>query len=627
MTEIIQTRTEHSRSLEDAERYRAIETLVELGQLIPLDEIETYHGRIAPANDENEWVVDPSFANGGNDSGNYNVNKRPTLYSGYHKIASDFAEARLEPFVRKEYEKSLETKVSSLPAQQLQALQAGADDQSVKWYRTLSSDAQLLEQSLPEEERQGIEANAASSVNRRLKIEIHNIISQDADAKIIDFNFNPNDLDEDNKQKYIQALRSLLLPVTEGSPVSFDQQGAPARLIKAINERQKKSPLMFEADVEELARASGNDRQVTMQLAGAFNARTLAQTSPVYLAYRLLSKSEDLILEENNISGEVAQYPLNLEYVGQFLRKAHIVGAKTGVWSATLERNIQTVSFFDLEKVTTEKALDAKRTAMRSKLGGLATEMSELLGVKPAHEQPNLIRLLSDAHIKPEKLVEAAKQVESYAQIFEADAGNWEGFTLAEHTETVLRNFDENYADDLPVEYLAPMRLAILAHDIGKPIAAAEGTKHLQKKYNVAQADDFFNKLNIDKKMKQLLLRVIGDGAELAFQIDVRHGGQPAETAMNRLADQAVHEFTGGEVVSDAQRQSFIEMCKILQICDGGAYTSMAVTRGRRGMGRYRNAPSFNQSFAQPVGLGKHAIRLRGTDEKPADHDQTPRGE
>lgn len=619
--EALQTRTEYSRSLDDAERYRALDTLVELGQLIPLAEIETYHGRVALAADHRDWIVDPNFANGGNDSGNYNVNQRPTLYTGDRQIANDFANARMAPAVTRRYNQALEAKVGSLTPEQRQALQADADDKAIKWYRNLSTDAQILEQRLPADERQAI----TDSASEPFKVEVHNIISEDADAKIIDLNFNPNQLDEAARQQYVEALRVLLLPVTEGSPVSFDQQDATARLIKAIKARPQTNPLIFEKDVDELAEMSGNDKQVTMQLAGASNARILAQSSPNYLVYKLQSQSSDLIMEENNISGQEARYPLNLEYVGQFLRQAHIVGAKVGVSSATLDRDIQMVSFFDLDKVTTEKALVTKRTNMGRKLGGLAAAMGELPGTKPAVEQPALLRLLSDAHSKPEKLVEAAKQVEGYDKIFEADAGNWEGFTLAEHTETVLRNFDENYADEVPVEYLAPMRLAILVHDIGKPVAVAQRAKHLQKRYNVAQADDFLGKLGVDKKMKQLLLTVIGDGAELAFQVDIRHAGHAAESAMNRLADKAIQEFTGDNDVSDAQQQSFIEMCKILQVCDGGAYTSMAVTRAARGRGRYRNAPSFNRSFAQPLGIGKRKIKLREGDEFPAESDLTSR--
>lgn len=62
MTEALQTRTEHSRSLEDAEKFQALDTLKEVGLLVPLSEVETYHGRVGSASEVAEWAVDPSFA-------------------------------------------------------------------------------------------------------------------------------------------------------------------------------------------------------------------------------------------------------------------------------------------------------------------------------------------------------------------------------------------------------------------------------------------------------------------------------------------------------------------------------------------------------------------------------------
>lgn len=304
---------------------------------------------------------------------------------------------------------------------------------------------------------------------------------------------------------------------------------------------------------------------------------------------------------------------------------AHVVGVKQSIGSATLHRDITSVSFFDLEKIATAKGLEAERKAIWQRLGGMATALSQF---NKGEVQPQpLMHLLTDAYAKPEKLVAAAEDVEGYVTIFEGDAGNWEGFTLAEHTETVLRNFDESFAENLPVGLLAPMRLAILSHDIGKPIAAARGEKHKQMEYNVAQADDFLGKLGVDDKLKGLLLAIIGKGEELAFQIEVRGAGEPTKAVMRELATKTMKQFYGSESVTDEQITGFIEMCKMLQVCDGGAYTSMAITRPvARGSGRYRNAPSFNGSFAQPAGFGKRTIRLREEGDKAADSDLTPKG-
>ncbi|MBP7857780.1 hypothetical protein KA016_01835, partial [Candidatus Saccharibacteria bacterium] len=172
-----------------------------------------------------------------------------------------------------------------------------------------------------------------------------------------------------------------------------------------------------------------------------------------------------------------------------------------------------------------------------------------------------------------------------------------------------------------PVEFLAPMRLAILSHDVGKPIAAANGEKHLQKKYNVLQADDFLTKVGVDERLKGILLAVVGEGADLAYKIDVRGAGDAAEAELETLARNTLSKFGTGDKI-DGQIAGFVEMCKMLQLCDGGAYTSMATTRVEGGL--YRNYPSFNRSFAPPVGLGKRDIRLREPGGLMAELDLTP---
>ncbi len=77
--------------------------------------------------------------------------------------------------------------------------------------------------------------------------------------------------------------------------------------------------------------------------------------------------------------------------------------------------------------------------------------------------------------------------------------GELERFTLGEHTETVLRMFDETFADVLPAKLLPVMRLIILTHDLGKPEAVRHGKKNDQKEFNLKEGGGFFNELGIEK--------------------------------------------------------------------------------------------------------------------------------
>ncbi len=644
MSEALQTRTEHSRSLEDAEKFRAIETLKEVGLLVPVSELETFHGRVGTKEEVAEWAVDPSFANGSNDSGNNNVNNRSTLYSGDKETAQDFADERAgfkqlyySHLLKKVREYTPEENVGRLERQNAfmkklweEDVASGRADAATTsptvWTmeQLLGSNSHVEVHHLRESlGKQAYEDFKQQFADQR-RAEVHEIVTADTDATVLDFSFDESKLDDEAKAKYKQALRALVIPITEGSPVSWDSRDEVSPFI-AVMQKAKKH-IVLQSDVGDLAAEAGVGEQVALQLASAYNTRQIALQKPSYLISQLIKHSKDIVTDSLEIDGERQELPINLEYVQRYLREAHIVGVKQSISSATLNRGVTSVSFFDLEKTITAKGLEAERQATWQRLGSVATSLGEVMRPEVVQEQ-SLLRLLEDVHAKPDKLVEAAKLVDGYEEIFNGDAGNWEGFTLAEHTETVLRNFDESFAENLPVELLAPMRLAILSHDVGKPIASARGEKHRQKEYNVAQADDFLGKLGVDERLKGLLLAVIGDGEELAFQIEVRGAGEPAEAAMKELATSTLQKFYGSKSVTDEQINGFAEMCKMLQVCDGGAYTSMAITRREGGKGRHRNAPSFNASFAQPVGFGKRTIRLRREGDKAAASDLTPKAD
>lgn len=641
MSEELQTRTEHSRSLEDADRYRALETLKEVGLLVPLTELETFHGRVASADEEVEWAVDPSFANGSNDSGNYNVNNRPTLYTGDKDTAQDFADERSgfkqlyhSHLLKKAREYTPEENVGRLERQNAwmkkvweEDIAAGkkdvVDSGPTVWTmdQLLASNPHVeafhLRDSLGKQAYDDFKQQYAD----RRRAEVHEIVTGDTDATVLDFSFDESKLDDEAKAKYRQALRALAIPITEGSPVSWDARNEVSPFVGAMQKAKKY--FVLKNDISSLAADAGIDEQVALQLASAKNSRQVALQKPSYLLSQLLEHSQDIITDSLEDDGERQEFPINLEYVQRYLRENHIVGVRQSLSSATLNKDITSVSFFDLEKTITAKGLETERLATWHRLGSVATSLGLVMRPEVEQKQP-LLRLLEDAHAKPDKLVAAAKMVEGYEDIFNGDAGNWEGFSLAEHTETVLRNFDESYAENLPVELLAPMRLAILSHDVGKPIASARGEKQRQKEYNAAQADDFLGKLGVDERLKDLLLTVIGDGEDLAFQIEVRGAGETAVKAMRELAVNTLQKFYSSENVTNEQINGFTEMCKMIQVCDGGTYTSMAITRREGGNGRHRNAPSFNSSFAQPVGFGKRTIRLRGEDDKAAASDLTP---
>lgn len=562
MSESLQLRTEHSRSLEDATKFKALQDLTELGVLIPLEEIETYHGRVANEQDTKPWTVDRTFANGSNDSGNNNVNNRPTLYTGERQVALDFATARKAHLER-------------------------------------------------------------TGVPQRLHPAAYRITSPDTEARILDIAFDPMTLPDDKQAMYFKALKGLVIPMTEGSPVDFDDRNHTKSVIKQIS--LLGTSTLAQEDVATIAAKTGATVATVEQLAGAYNAAHLSHTNLGYMAYRLISSRGAIITDSVPTPNGPVEAPINLEYVERYMRNAGIVGVKQRITSATLgDRRVDSISMFDLEKVNTVAEVEKQRETTWKHLGPLTNIKEVRMEAPMGRPQAPLMKTLEDVYAKPEKLVADARKVPGYDRLFDADAGNWEGYTLGEHTETVLRNIDENYADTMPVQLLKFMRLAAIAHDIGKPNAAAEGDRANQKKYNLSQAADFFTNLGIDPNTQGLLMAMIGEGQEYALQLDVRKGGAAALANMKHFAEKTLQRFTSSGEASDDQTYAFMTICRALQVCDGGAYTSMAVTRKSSG-GRHRNAPSFNTAFAPPTGPGKRTIELRKPNQASAPERLAPR--
>lgn len=544
MYEKTQTRTEHSRSLDDAERFKAIDTLREVGLFVPMRYIDVYHGRAGHA-DEQGWAVDPYVKNGHNDNDNMNVNHRPTLYTAMSPVAAAFARIRTTQ------------------------------------HRQRRSDAAFQE-------------------------EIHRIVSADMDAMVIDARFSTSSLDQQRQDEYYDALRTLSIPITEGSPLPFDARDAVFESYRSDRLRHdgvKGAANWHEA--EDIARRTGHQSVHIDRLAGAENMRRVLLRDPVEAA-------EQLLLHEATSHPVVDMYgyPVNIEYAERWMKQAHVVGLSQRVHSGTLRKWVNMVTFFDLTNVQSESALQKERTLRARQFGEIGLLLGSTTREAHARTAHHVMNVLATAYAKPEAVIAAARRVSGFQNRFDQSVGVWEGFTLGEHTETVLRNFEESYADKVPVNLLLPMRLAMTVHDIGKPIAHASGSRSNQAMYNIQEAKDFLMKIGADKPLQTIVLGMIGEGVALAHRVNVNKS-ERAAAELTRFSREVVEGAYGRNAVTQETVDGFSAMCHILQVCDGGAYTSMAVTR-KDGSGiQHRNHPSFDTSFRPPAGLGGRHIAPR----------------
>lgn len=549
------TRSEFFREQEDPRKIEAIERLESIGVFVPMSSLELYHGR-DPNGDKEEWSVKTDFSNAGNNTGNQNVNKINALNTGDFNTARDFATERI---VQKFHE---------------------------PWEKEAIEDRRRI--------RLG-----------EIPIEVHRIVSSDPNAIILNYDKSNNSKD---KQQIIKQEIPFLLPGTlEGSPVDFKYHDAISllqesketmkQLFNITNKEyisQAEIPQILEK-IKSIIHQSRNpkavvDEDLVKHIAGSINSKYFLKVTP-------LSFIEDFTTSEREFydipRGDIThRLPINRDYIARFLRSNHIVGLKTSVDSATLDKNISNTILFDLPKVNTVNQIENKKQSFEKVFSDLSNEMDRSLESSKSHP---LVKLLSENYFAtPKEILEEAKKVKGFENLFDTDAGNWEGFTLGEHTETVLRMFDETFADVLPAKLLPVMRLALLTHDLGKPEAARQGKKKEQKQFNLIEGKKFLEELGIERNLQIMILGIIGEGQELTSEIFVKKKNESSK--LMEFSKKLLERVRGDDkpVKFDDMRAIYY-MAFMLQNSDSGAYTDYAATR-RSGVW-FRNNPSFNDSF------------------------------
>lgn len=555
------TRSEFFNQQEDPSKIEAREKLESIGLFIPMSKLELYHGR-DPNGDKEEWSVRSDFSNSGNNTGNWNVNAIDALNTGDFATARDFAVERILHKLRE---------------------RSGLDPFQFSTKR--------------EEYRRQIRAG-------EIPIEIHRIISSDPNAIIISSEYSKSE-----QERISQAIIPLLPKILEGSPVDFKYRDTVPLFLETVNEdfnlknkeyiSQEEIPQILEKLKLRIQQSNNPqafiDEDFVKQVAGSINSRFLLRFSPVSLIHEFaLSKSDTFKAAFSSETGNISrQLPINRDFIARFLKSNYIVGLKTRVDSATLDKNISNTILFDLTKVNTEEKIKQKEQTFEKVFGEFSQEMNKSLESSKSHP---LVKLLSENYYaSPEEIIEEAKKVTGFENHFDKDAGNWEKFTLGEHTETVLRMFDETYADVLPAKLLPIMRLIILTHDLGKPEAAQEGKKNEQKGFNLKEGSRFLNELGIENNLKELILGIIGQGQEITSDVFVKKNKKSNELRQysRELLDK-IKKVGSGSL--EGEEMAIYFMSFMLQNSDSGAYTDYAVTRRRGGLW-FRNYPSFNESL------------------------------
>ncbi len=516
-------------------RIKAIEILKKYGILVPFDDnVELYHGRARNIDDQSqtEWKVEANFDNGGNATGNYNLNKISALSTGNYGVARDFAHART---------------------------------------------------------RKGQTA------------EVHRIVSSDSDALIFDNTVRIWKLEDDEQKEIIDAFKVLTnsFTISQLDPVEFEDRENYKVVMdffkKDINTNHK---FFTEEDLEEKYEIFKKENpnisyDLFYDIGSAVNTRFIIYQDPGDIIGCYINKVIPTIL----VNGE--HIVINKEYVASWLYNNNIIGYNTLVTSATLDEDIENCMFFDTERINTEKVIGNRLALMMSRFD----DFTRLLG--DYCDDNEMIEKLTFS--SPKETIEYIKSIDPYyASLFEGSTHTWEGYTIGEHTEAVLRVFEDSFLNDVPTQLVPFIKLAIIAHDIGKS-TTTDRTKQKSATDEIAQI--LFKDMGIDPKASTIIRYIIGDSQTLtsAYYIGKKSS---AKVELFNNCNKLISEVFGIESTKEIDTGLGL-VCMLLQNCDSGAYTRFATIRDEKtGVYYHGGSDKFTSSFTSTQYPGRSKIRL-----------------
>ncbi len=545
----------------------AIDTLIDLGLIVKFDDsLELYHGRVGKKGEE--WSVDPNFSNAENSTGNLNVNSVDALNASDKETAENFANART-----------------------LVAIAQGENKNSIE-------------------------------------PQVHRIVA-DGEAYIFAY----KTIDPKDQQKVEDAMLTLLgTNLSRLSPVSYEDRMMGGRIYSVIKEylsKSKQAILTAEATKEiarqltseENLRAMFSDinipylgdggtleshvKNLVYQIAGAVNTKYALLKNPAVVLDRYVLGDHETtdglelwrVPVRQNVDGKDVTIktflPMSSAFVSSLLDSSNIVGYRQRIASVTVGRNIDSYFLFDKERINTEKVIGDKQRRIVEEYENLEALCKNIFA-KSKKKNKDLFDVLENG--TTEEIMDYVSSMKSLAPFYEKRSGVWEGFTIKEHTESVLRWFDTNYKNALPKNVETFMKICILSHDIGKGVAYENGI--MQSEANRRYAPLAFDTLGLDKRLSRLGQYIIGDSQKKTTLYYIRRQ-EDAKKEFTAEAKSILGDYLGDDPTPE-EIEGLWQLCSILQNCDSGSYTRRGITR--KSTGYHKNANfQFTASFTRPA--------------------------
>lgn len=522
---------------------QAIALLMDKGVLTKFNESnERFHGRVSDGKDQ--FYIDPNFNNGGDSTGNRNLNTVATLYTGTQDIAEEFSEAR-------------------------------ARQQSRKGAKNIQKERHEISSYVPNAlifdtiKARKFSAEEQEEIRQLLKLAFC-----DMKAEYIDIKFEDRDL-------FLDALNQVR---------RFE---ANHKFDCVINKTEEIYSMQDLQDFEKYCaerKIAQNVYNYALEYIKMNNTRILFPYNAVRLCQGYLQNTNFVIMDLG--AKQNVKVPFSPNTIAKMLSDNNVIAFRQSVDSATIDKIIDILSIFDLEKINTQKEIANRMVRLEKYYSPI---MNVLSGLSQKLENKSLGGADVEAVVKAFKKhtsPEIAKSLNQSAHV-------WEGFSVLEHTETVMNVYQNSYSLNNTVnpEMLPLMNSIILLHDLGKGDAYI---KENQEKCIRDKTKLACSQLGLSQKEYNLLSSITLNLTKYTADYYVNKNAQALINL--RVATESVLKDYLDRKPTMSEVLGLEGICRMLQTCDSAAFTKYAKTKDYKRNITYQNGNDRFTSGMEKMG-------------------------
>ena len=425
--------------------------------------------------------------------------------------------------------------------------------------------------------------------------ELHKIIAIDEDAVLANMNFNPAYLDPEDKELFNKSVKTLLpFGITHGNPIIFEYKDALPIIISKLSEFQteKQTDVLNKEQLEEFTQGLKKLPQLNLifnypddlkivvnnLVYGSNSAKAIAK-NPICVI-DLFVENLELYYDTNNV------FPIGSSYINAWCKSNHVIGVEEEIFANPTCSYADIYSLFNLKNISTPAQKEKMQARMQRDFGGISNYLTNVV-------RPEYAEFLTKANSR--EVMEFINQSHECKYLFNKSSGIYEGWSVGQHTQSVLEFMDSHYSQNIP-ETLKPfMKVAMLAHDFGKGYAK-ENHMH-QKDGTLEKVDILYDALEIPDNFRGLINWIITDSQDFTSAIALNSNKTTKFIGLKKSGSTAF-ENAFGKTPTSSELNALINMCTVLQTCDSGSYTRYAsVAVGDENIGGMNDDFTANFSF------------------------------